>query len=253
MNKFSALPVSALMAFSSFGASHLGSSSGVQAQRGSIASGRGFPSFVTVCGVNLCLNGSRFYVKGATGYGQYASPSAEMRRARAGRLTTLELVEFGNIYHTLGDLESSATWDTGDEYIAAAERAGLHVILNLAELGQALAAAGYNFTSGPSGNSFPDLGWQSDWDQYLSFIANRRNSVTAAIPRHLGCRQEGVTQCRLEARDHWRKISSGGRPNEPGRSRTRSSAVVHGPSGQKAGPGRRDLQIPGDRPANSSR
>src|SRR6516165_3426438 len=47
--------------------------------------------------------------------------------------------------------------------------AGLHVVLNLSEFGQSLQAAGYTMSS---------ASWQPEWNQYLSFIASRTNTVT---------------------------------------------------------------------------
>jgi hypothetical protein len=60
---------------------------------------------------------------------------------------------------------SAATWDRVDEFVAAAKVAGLHVILNLSEYGQSLAAAGLTPTT-------------VDWKPYLDFVANRVNTVT---------------------------------------------------------------------------
>jgi len=122
-------------------------------------------SFVTVCGTALCIDGVPFDERGATAYGQYSNPANEVALARSARLNTLELVEFDTRYHTLSDTESSATWDRVDAFIAAAHAGGLHVILNLSEYGQSLQAAGQ-----------PPV--TTDWGPYLSFIANRVNTVT---------------------------------------------------------------------------
>jgi len=122
-------------------------------------------SFVTVCGTALCADGMRFDERGATAYGQYGNAVDEVALARRANLNTLELVEFDTQYHTLSDTESSATWDRVDAFIAAAHAGGLHVILNLSEYGQSLQAAGQ-----------PPV--TTDWGPYLSFIANRVNTVT---------------------------------------------------------------------------
>jgi aryl-phospho-beta-D-glucosidase BglC (GH1 family) len=113
----------------------------------------------------LCADGARFDERGATAYGQYSNPAGEVALARRANLNTLELVEFDTRYHTLSDTESSATWDRVDAFIAAAHAGGLHVILNLSEYGQSLQAAGQ-----------PPV--TTDWGPYLSFIANRVNTVT---------------------------------------------------------------------------
>ncbi len=138
--------------------------------------GGGSGSFVGVCGSGLCVNGSAFRVKGATTYGFYDQPNTVISEARAAHLNTLEL-SVSN-YQVLSDTEASDTWNTVDAYIAAAKNAGLHVILNLAEFGQAMLASGYNFSSTATGSSFPNLGWQGDWHQYLQFIANRVNTIS---------------------------------------------------------------------------
>ncbi len=122
-------------------------------------------SFVTVCGTALCAGGVRFDERGATAYGQYSNPAGVVALARRANLNTLELVEFDTRYHTLSDTESSATWDRVDAFIAAAHAGGLHVILNLSEYGQSLQAAGH-----------PPV--TTDWGPYLSFIANRVNTVS---------------------------------------------------------------------------
>jgi hypothetical protein len=120
---------------------------------------------VVVCGTGLCLNGQRFVIKGATAYGSYGDPTAEIALAKSAGINTLELVEFDSDYHVLSDTESSDTWDRADAYIAAAGKAGLHVILNLSEYGQSLRAAGDN----------PET---ADWGPYLSFVAHRVNTVS---------------------------------------------------------------------------
>ena len=122
-------------------------------------------AYVTVCGTGLCLNGAPFAERGATAYGQYGNADNEVALARRAGLDALELVEFDTRYHTLSDTESTATWDRVDAFIAAAHAGGLHVILNLSEYGQSLQAAGQ-----------PPV--TTDWGPYLSFIANRVNTVT---------------------------------------------------------------------------
>lgn len=132
---------------------------------GQTGSGNTPSPFVSVCGTGLCLGGSPFVIHGATAYGTYSSPSNEVSLAQAGKVNTLELVEFDTQYHTLSDTMSTATWTRVDNFIAAAKQAGLHVILNLSEYGQSLQAAGQTPTT-------------TDWQPYLSFIANRTNTVT---------------------------------------------------------------------------
>ena len=125
-------------------------------------------NFVVVCGMQLCLRGAPFRIHGATGYGTYDNPASEISLAQAGDVSTLELSEFDSQYHDLSDVESAATWDRVDAFIAAASQANMHVILNLSEYGQSLQAAGQTATA-------------VDWGPYLSFIANRTNSVTGVM------------------------------------------------------------------------
>ncbi len=121
--------------------------------------------FVTVCGRQLCLDGKRFLIHGATAYGTYDAPADEVALAKSAGLDVLELVEFDTAYHALGDVESEATWRRVDDFVAAAGSAGMHVVLNLSEYGQSLLAAGITPTT-------------TDWGGYLDFIAGRRNTVT---------------------------------------------------------------------------
>lgn len=137
-------------------------SGGKAVQFGSLAA---TSSFVQVCGLQLCLNGKPFVIHGGTAYGTYSQPATEVALAQQGKVNTLELVEFDTHYHVLSDTMSSATWTRLDSFVAAAKTAGLHVILNLSEYAQSLQAAGQTPTT-------------TDWQSYLSFIANRTNSVT---------------------------------------------------------------------------
>jgi hypothetical protein len=124
--------------------------------------------FVHVCGQMLCLGGSQFIVDGATAYGTYSESAREVALARWAHLNVLELVEFDSRHHVLGDVESETTWKRVDRFIATAEAAHLHVILNLSEYGQSLLAAGIAPAT-------------IDWRGYLRFIADRRNSVSGIL------------------------------------------------------------------------
>jgi hypothetical protein len=126
------------------------------------------PAAVSVCGLSLCAGGKPFVVRGATAFGEYSDPHTEVALAKRAHLNTLELVEFDTQYHVLSDTMSSATWDRVDKFIAVARSEGLHVILNLSEYGQSLQAAGETPTT-------------LDWEPYLSFIANRTNTVDGLI------------------------------------------------------------------------
>ena len=127
--------------------------------------------FVKRCAAGLCLDGKPFIIHGATAYGLYGDPKAALALARAAGVNVLELSEFDTRYHALSDVESAATWERVDRFIAAAGRAGMHVILSLSEYGQSLAAAGQTATT-------------TDWGSYLRFVADRRNTVTGVRYRH---------------------------------------------------------------------
>ena len=126
------------------------------------------PAFVHVCGSRFCVADHVFTVRGATAYGKYVSPAAEVALARRANLNVLELSEFDAEFHVLSDVESRATWRRVDRFIAAAAAARLHVILNLSEYGQSLEAARITPT-------------RVDWGGYLRFIADRRNTVTHVL------------------------------------------------------------------------
>ncbi|MBV8949765.1 MAG: hypothetical protein JOZ99_02740 [Actinobacteria bacterium] len=122
-------------------------------------------SFVSVCGMQLCLNGRAWRIHGATAYGMYDNPQAEVALAKAAGVNTIEIVEFETQYHSLADTTSEATWTRVDNLVAAAKQSGLHVLLNLSSYGQSLMAAGYKPTT-------------TDWGPYLQFVVDRINTRT---------------------------------------------------------------------------
>ncbi|HVX47312.1 MAG TPA: hypothetical protein VHC49_25695 [Mycobacteriales bacterium] len=121
--------------------------------------------FVRVCGTGLCQGVHPFVVHGATAYSHYDDPVHEIALAERAHVNVIELVEFDTQYHVLNDTMSEATWTRVDRFVAAAQAAGMHVILHFAEYGQSLAAAGITPTT-------------VDWKPYLSFVADRVNTVT---------------------------------------------------------------------------
>lgn len=129
----------------------------------------GAQPFVRACGTQLCLPGLHglqpYVVHGGTAYGQYDNPVREIALAKRAHVNVIELVEFDTKFHILSDTMSSATWTRVDRFLAVARAAGMHVILHFAEYGQSLAAAGVTPTT-------------VDWKSYLSFVANRVNTVT---------------------------------------------------------------------------
>lgn len=121
--------------------------------------------FVQSCGIHLCLRGHLFVIHGATSYDTYQHPEAEAALALRAKLNTLAIVEFETRHHELSDTMSEATWSRIDKFIATAKMSNLHVILTLSSYAQSLQQAGQTPT-------------RTDWNDYLSFIANRVNTVT---------------------------------------------------------------------------
>jgi len=151
--------VAAVMLMAALGGGAFASTTALHPAKGATA------GFIHVCGTRICLGSQPYVIHGATAYGAYGQSSAEISLAKKGDINTLELVEFDSKYHKLSDTMSSATWTRVDKFVAAAGQAGLHVILNLSEYGQSLQASGRTPTT-------------ANWESYLSFIANRTNSVT---------------------------------------------------------------------------
>ena len=127
--------------------------------------------FVQVCGTQLCINGQPFTIHGATAYGTYSSPATEVALAQQAKVNTLAIVEFESQHHVLASLYGpdpttyAQTWNQVDAFIGAARQAGLHVVLTLSSYAQSLQAAGQTPTT-------------TDWGPFLSYIANRTNTVT---------------------------------------------------------------------------
>jgi len=123
-------------------------------------------AFASICGTQICINGSPYHIHGATAYGQYNNAANEMALARKGNINTLEIVEFENNYHDLGDMMSSGTWTKVDNFIAQAAKNNIHIILNLASFGQSLQAAGKDYTDATL------------WQPFIDFLTSRVNTVT---------------------------------------------------------------------------
>lgn len=127
--------------------------------------------FVHVCGSGLCLNGKPFTIHGATAYGTFGQPTTEVALAQKAKVNTLAIVEFEASHHVLSSLYGpdpatyAKTWSQVDAFIAAAKQGGVHIVLTLSSYAQSLQAAGQTPTT-------------TDWGPFLSFIANRTNTVT---------------------------------------------------------------------------
>jgi hypothetical protein len=126
-------------------------------------------SFVTRCGTSLCLNGSAWYLYGASQLGGMTDPQARASLAVSAKLNTLRIVDFldeGGAVSTAPYDESR--WQLVDRAIATAGTNGLHVVLDLSIYRNMLWNSGAN-------------PYTIDWQPFLTFVANRRNTATGVI------------------------------------------------------------------------
>ena len=121
---------------------------------------------VTICGRSLCQAGSPWYLYGASVLSGLDDPASTSARARSAGINTLRIVNF------LDERGAPAVaafdewhWARLDRMIADAGANGLKVILDLSTHRNMLANAGLN-------------PYTHDWGPFVSFAANRRNSVT---------------------------------------------------------------------------
>ena len=122
--------------------------------------------FVQVCGAGLCLNGQPYGpIHAATTYGALKDPVGEVALAKEAGLRELELVNYSVITHNLASQTAENTWLRVDRLVAEAKANGLRVILNFSDYGWSLNRAGFK-------------GVTYNWGPFLSFVANRTNTVT---------------------------------------------------------------------------
>lgn len=124
------------------------------------------PGRISVCGRALCLAGQPWYMHGASVLGGMDDTAATAARATSAGLNTIRAVNF------LDERAVPATaaydewrWARLDRLIANAGLDGLKVILDLSTYRNMLANAGFN-------------PYTHDWKTFVSFAANRRNTVT---------------------------------------------------------------------------
>jgi hypothetical protein len=131
---------------------------------------------MTVCGTSFCVGGRNWYMYGASEYQSTSSiginyPAATIALARQGGLNTIRIINF----YTHGDPAvtpyDATTWGKVDRMIADAHAAGMHVDLGLADYRRILW---YNCINP----------YTYDWGQFISFVANRRNTVTGATYKY---------------------------------------------------------------------
>ena len=135
------------------------------------------PARVTVCSTHLCLNGSPWYMNGASVFNPglrpeqsgYLNPAGTVALAQRAGLDTVRLV---NYLSATGIPDSTpylqSAWEQVDRMIADAGAAGLHVDLDLSDYRNIL----WNNCINP---------YTSDWSKFIRFVATRRNTVTGRI------------------------------------------------------------------------
>ena len=134
-------------------------------------------SGVSVCGTSLCVDAAHWSMYGSTIYNPglqpYQSgikdPSGTVALAEQAHLNTIRITDFLDV---TGDPSTApydpTQWGYVDAMIAAAGAAGLHVDLGLSDYRATL----WNDCINP---------YTSDWTQFVSFVANRVNTVTGRV------------------------------------------------------------------------
>ena len=135
------------------------------------------PAQVTVCASHLCVNGSPWYMNGASVYNPglrpeqsgVLNPMGTVALAQRAGLDTIRIVNFFSDDGIPSSTPYAATtWEQVDQMIADAGSAGLHVDLDLSDYRNIL----WNSCINP---------YTSDWTTFIRFVATRRNSVTGRL------------------------------------------------------------------------
>ena len=122
--------------------------------------------FVTACGTHFCLDGKTWNLFEGSDLVTLDNPDAESQLAVQAGVNTIRIVNF------LDESASPATatydetkWDRLDRVIASAQQYHLHVEVDLSTYRNLLANAGVD-------------PYKVDWEPFLSFFADRINTVT---------------------------------------------------------------------------
>lgn len=119
---------------------------------------------VTKCGRQLCLGGAAWRLYGASMVGGLEDPAAVMKRAKAAGLNAVRVTNW--LHEEAGsDPRQESRWVLVDQTLAAAHAANLRVILDLSTYRNFLFNSGKN-------------PYAQDWGPMLSWVANRRNTLT---------------------------------------------------------------------------
>ncbi len=143
---------------------------GLVSLSGSQAQAASTPSVqrVSSCGTMLCSGGLPFVLHMGSINGE-SDPADATRRATALGLNILRLTDFldKDASITTGPWDESR-WAAVDRLIVGARKAGLHVELDLSTYRNTLLVSGLN-------------PYTYDWSPFLTFVANRRNTVSGVL------------------------------------------------------------------------
>jgi hypothetical protein len=127
--------------------------------------------FVTRCGTALCHGGQPWYLYGASQLGGMDDPNARASLAVSAGLNTLRVVNFLDEQGSPSSAPyDEPRWQRVDRAIAAAGTHGLHVLFDLSTYRNLVWNAGAN-------------PYTFDWQPFLSFVANRRNTASGVLYR----------------------------------------------------------------------
>jgi hypothetical protein len=138
------------------------------------------PTPVTVCGIRLCTGDATWSMYGASVYNPglrpylsgMANPAGAVALAQSAGLNTIRVTDF---LPRRGDASTAAydpaAWRRVDTMIAAVGRAGMHVDLGLGDYRRIL----WDRCINP---------YTADWRDFMSFVANRTNTVTGVTYKH---------------------------------------------------------------------
>jgi len=140
-------------------------SDGKRVQFGGTTSGSGF---VTTCGTLLCLNGSTWYMYGASVLGGLDNPAQSIQEAKTAKLNTLRIVDFLNTSGPIGSEHDTTRWQKVDNFIATAKQNNFKVLLDLSTYRNLLKKNQIN-------------PYTYDWQPFLKFVTSRVNTANGQV------------------------------------------------------------------------
>jgi hypothetical protein len=131
-----------------------------------VSPSRSLTPVVTTCGTALCVQGVPWSLAMGTVYNGLADPRAAVGRVAALGLNTVRITDFLDVDGNPATAPFDETrWRAVDQLIAAADDAGLRVVLDFSTYRNLLKRAG--------GNPY-----SVDWLPFLRFVAERVNTAT---------------------------------------------------------------------------